>query len=138
MIEFIKLNEEALTPRLATKGSAGFDLYCDGFYTIKPNVYCALNTGITVVIPDGYCGQIMPRSGLAVKYGIDTLAGLIDSDYRGEIKVALINHGTETVEFKKGDRIAQIVFQPILTDWKESKEFDDTERGAGGFGSTGK
>lgn len=138
MIKFKRLDKSAQLPTRATKGAAGFDIYCNGFYTIVPGVRCLLDTGIAMTIPEGWCGVVMPRSGLAAKHGIDRLAGLIDSDYRGEVKVSLINHGDSAVEFKKGDRIAQIIFVPVMTASCEVAEFDDTERGSGGFGSTGK
>jgi dUTP pyrophosphatase len=137
-IKFKRLDKDAQLPTRATEGAAGFDIYCNGFYTIAPSVRCLLDTGIAMAIPEGWCGFVMPRSGLAAKHGIDRLAGLIDSDYRGEVKVSLINHGESPVEFKKGDRIAQIIFVPVMLASCEVEEFEDTERGAGGFGSTGK
>jgi dUTP pyrophosphatase len=138
MIKFKRLDKDAQLPTRATEGAAGFDIYCNGYYVIAPDVRCLLDTGVAMAIPDGWCGVIMPRSGLAARYGIDRLAGLIDSDYRGEVKVSLINHGESAVEFKKGDRIAQIVFLPVMTESCEVDSFDDTDRGSGGFGSTGK
>jgi dUTP pyrophosphatase len=89
-------------------------------------------------LPVNYWGELKPRSGLAARHGLDVLAGVIDSDYTGEIKVSLINHGEDQVEIKKGDRIAQIIIQKYKSDWMEVSEFDDTDRGSGGFGSTGK
>ena len=138
MIKFKRLSQDAVIPRRATKGSAGFDVFSNGHYTIKPNVRCLLDTGIAMQLDSDEWGELKPRSGLAAKHGLDVLAGVIDSDYTGEIKVSLINFGTDDVEIKKGDRIAQLIIQKYASDWYEVDSFDDTERGAGGFGSTGK
>jgi dUTP pyrophosphatase len=97
-------------------------------------------TGLSVAIPPGYEIQVRPRSGLALKHGISVpnTPGTIDSDYRGELKVILINHGPEPFPIHRGDRIAQLVVAPVtLAEWDEVAELDETERGAGGFGSTG-
>ncbi len=139
MISFKKLTESATTPKRATEGSAGFDLY---FSESKPVVIPAgmrvtLSTGIACKIPMGFCGQIWPRSGLASR-GIDVLGGLIDCDYRGEIKVMLINHSPNMLTIDPGERIAQLVVSVFLEDAQEVEHLDDTERGTGGFGSTGK
>ena len=137
-IKFKRLDKQATIPRRATAGSAGFDVFSNGHYTIKPNVRCLLDTGIAMQLPNDYWGELKPRSGLAAKHGLDVLAGVIDADYTGEIKVSLINLGEHDVEIKAGDRIAQLIIQRYESDWMEVEEFDDTERGAGGFGSTGK
>ena len=137
-IKFKRLTTDAKIPLRATAGSAGFDVFSNGNYVINPSVRCLLDTGIAMAMPQGYWCEIKPRSGLAAKHGLDVLAGVVDSDYRGEIKVSLINHGENQVEIKKGDRIAQLVIQRYESDWMEVSEFDDTERGTGGFGSTGK
>jgi dUTP pyrophosphatase len=100
----------------------------------------AVATGLSVAIPPGYEIQVRPRSGLALKHGISVpnTPGTIDSDYRGELKVILINHGPEPFPIHRGDRIAQLVVAPVtLAEWDEVAELDETERGAGGFGSTG-
>jgi dUTP pyrophosphatase len=100
----------------------------------------AVATGLSVAIPPGYEIQVRPRSGLALKHGISVpnTPGTIDSDYRGELKVILINHGPEPFPIHRGDRIAQLVLAPVtLAEWDEVAELDETERGAGGFGSTG-
>ena len=97
-------------------------------------------TGLAVAIPDGYEIQVRPRSGLALKHGISVpnTPGTIDSDYRGELKVIMINHGTDDFPIARGDRIAQLVLAPVTqADWEEVEELDDTARGSGGFGSTG-
>jgi dUTP pyrophosphatase len=94
-------------------------------------------TGISVEIPPGHVGLVWPRSGLAVRQGIDTLAGVIDSDYRGEVKVVLVNHGTEPFAIAAGDRIAQLLVQPVARVRFTRAALAPTGRGAGGFGSTG-
>lgn len=130
-------------PSYATKGSSGLDLYAsiDDALILMPGHRLTVPTGIIVEIPDGYEGQIRPRSGLAVKHGISVLntPGTIDSDYRGEIKVILINLGKEKFVVKRGDRIAQLVIVPVVkVELEEVEDVDfNTERGIGGFGSTG-
>jgi dUTP pyrophosphatase len=97
-------------------------------------------TGLVIALPSGFEAQVRPRSGLAAKAGVTCLntPGTVDSDYRGELKVILINHGTETFTIARGDRIAQLVLAPVtLAAWDEVAELDETARGAGGFGSTG-
>lgn len=108
---------------------------------IHPRGMRRMPTGLVVAIPAGHYGRIAPRSGLAVKHGIDVLAGVIDSDYRGEIQVILINHSDQTVHFRHGDRIAQLILEkatrPKLVAVDRIEDLGNTERGAGGFGSTG-
>jgi dUTP pyrophosphatase len=137
-IKFKRLTTDAKIPLRATAGAAGFDVFSNGNYVINPSVRCLLDTGIAMQLPNGYWGELKPRSGLAARHGLDVLAGVIDSDYTGEIKVSLINHGEDQVEIKKGDRIAQLIIQQYASDWMEVSEFDNTDRGSGGFGSTGK
>jgi dUTP pyrophosphatase len=122
--------------------SAGFDLLAaiDGPVTVSPGQRTLIPTGLALSIPPGYEGQVRPRSGLAVKYGlsIPNAPGTIDSDYRGEVKVAVINLGQEPVIIKRGDRIAQLVICPVAeATLEESTELDSTPRGEGGFGHTG-
>jgi dUTP pyrophosphatase len=132
-----KLYEEAVTPTRATEGSAGWDLYSTEEFELWLGCSYAVPTGIAVEIPPGYAGFIWPRSGLA-KRRLDTLAGLIDSDYRGEVKVVLINHSEDLIKIPKGTRIAQLVIAPILSEELEVvEELSSTYRGVGGFGSTG-
>ncbi len=129
-------------PSYATPMSAGMDLRAavDSAVKIEPGQRVLIPTGIALEIPEGYEGQVRPRSGLALKRGI-TLAnspGTIDADYRGELKVILINLGQETVEIKRGDRIAQLVIAPVVQAQIEvSHTLSETDRGDGGFGSTG-
>lgn len=133
------LNENAKAPVRATESAAGYDIYCNGHYSIKPGAFALIDTGFALAIPDGYAALIWPRSGLAVKHGIDSLAGVIDSDYRGEVKVSLINLGDTLVEFKPGDRIAQMLIQPVYQEpVAVVDELPETARGKGGFGSTGR
>lgn len=127
-------------PRYATGGAAGMDVVSAEDVTIPPGGRHAVATGLSMAIPHGFEIQVRPRSGLAFKHGITVpnTPGTIDSDYRGELKVLLINHGTETFAIARGDRVAQLVLAPVTqARWVEVDELDDTERGGGGFGSTG-
>lgn len=132
------LDENAIAPTRASNGAAGFDLYSAETVTLWPRERSLIATGVAVSIPDGMAGMIWPRSGLASRHGLDVMAGLIDSDYRGEVKVMLINHGSHDVTLNKGDRIAQLVCQPVcVSAVVVVDDLDETERGNGGFGSTG-
>ena len=127
-------------PAYATEGSAGMDVVSAQDVTIAPGARHPVATGLSVAIPQGYEIQVRPRSGLAFKHGITVpnTPGTIDSDYRGELKVLLINHGPEDFAIARGDRVAQLVVAPVTQGiWEEVDELDATERGAGGFGSTG-
>ncbi len=125
-------------PSKGTEEAAGFDLSCAYAFSIEPGKRIMVKTGFAWAIPKPFMGMIKPRSGLAVKKGIDVLAGVIDSDFRGELRVILQNHSDEVVHFEADDRIAQMVMirvPPFALNLVE--ELDDTERGEGGFGSTG-
>jgi len=127
-------------PRYATDGAAGMDVLAAEDFTLEPGARHAVATGLAVAIPEGYEIQVRPRSGLALKHGISVpnTPGTIDSDYRGEVKVIMINFGAEAFAIHRGDRIAQLVLAPVTrAGWAEVDELDDTQRGAGGFGSTG-
>ena len=127
-------------PRYATEGAAGMDVVSAETVTLQPGARHAVATGLALAIPQGFEIQVRPRSGLALKHGITVpnTPGTIDSDYRGELKVIMINHGTEPFPIERGDRIAQLVLAPVTqAGWDEVAELDDTARGAGGFGSTG-
>ena len=127
-------------PRYATQGAAGMDVLAAEDVTLAPGDRHAVATGLSVAIPPGYEIQVRPRSGLALKHGISVpnTPGTIDSDYRGELKVILINHGGEPFAIHRGDRVAQLVLAPVtLAEWDEVGDLDETARGAGGFGSTG-
>jgi dUTP pyrophosphatase len=125
-------------PEYASPGAAGADLRSSVALEIAPGARAAVPTGLSVEIPPGHVGLVWPRSGLAVRHGIDTLAGVIDSDYRGEVKVVLVNHGTEPVRIAPGDRIAQLLVQRVeRAAFARRADLPPTERGSGGFGSTG-
>ena len=139
VIQIVLLSDTAKAPLTGTTGSAGIDLMCDESFALQPNERRLIGTGIAMALPTGTWGEIKPRSGLAVNYGIDIMAGVIDSDYRGEIKVLMINQGNRPLQCRAGDRIAQMIVQKhesvriIAVD-----ELAETGRRAGGFGSTGK
>ena len=127
-------------PAYASDGAAGMDVVAAETLTLRPGARHAVATGFAMAIPAGYEVQVRPRSGLALKHGITCLntPGTIDSDYRGELKVILINHGDTPFPIRRGDRIAQLVAAPVQrADFAEVDDLDATERGAGGFGSTG-
>lgn len=136
MVKFMKARPDSKLPVRKTKGAAAFDIFAHGDYDLRPGAIMNIPAGFHCEFPDFLCGEIMPRSGTA-KLGIDRLAGLVDSDYRGEVQVSLINLGSELFEIRNGDRIAQIKFSPVITDAVEVDELTPTERGNGGFGSTG-
>lgn len=127
-------------PVYATAGAAGMDVVSAEDVTIVPGARHAVATGLAMAIPEGFEIQVRPRSGLALKHGITVpnTPGTIDSDYRGELKVILINHGSEDFAIRRGDRVAQLVLAPVTrASWVEVATLDETARGAGGFGSTG-
>jgi len=135
-------NSENPLPEYATSASAGVDLRAnlDNSIELKPLKRALIATGLFIELPIGFEAQVRPRSGMAVKKGVTVLnsPGTIDADYRGEIKVILVNLSDETVVINHGDRIAQMVIQAHeQADWKEVDSLNETERGAGGFGSTG-
>ena len=135
-------------PSYETDGAAGADIRANlpvelraKGWILAPGAREIVPTGLRVEIPMGYEIQVRPRSGLALKHGISlpNTPGTIDSDYRGELKVLMINHGAEAFPIKRGERVAQLVLAPVTqAQWHEVAELDDTERGAGGFGSTGR
>ena len=138
-----KTNKEVITPKYKTDGSSGVDLsaFLEKEVVIKPNSSDLIPTGLQVAIPEEFEIQIRPRSGLAAKESIGVLnsPGTIDSDYRGELKIILFNHGKEDFIINNGDRIAQMVLVPIIKmEFEEVDSLPDTVRGQGGFGSTGK
>jgi dUTP pyrophosphatase len=128
-------------PSYASEGAAGLDVVAAEDMTLEPGARHAVATGFAIAIPEGYEVQVRPRSGLALKHGITCLntPGTIDSDYRGEVKVILANLGAEPFEVRRGERIAQLVPAPVLrAAFREVDDLDSTERGGGGFGSTGR
>lgn len=135
-----RLTPNAILPVRGTPGAAGYDLYSTDGYVVLPGHRVVVSTGISIRLPDGTYGRIAPRSGLAVKHGLDTLAGVIDPDYTGEVKVVLVNTDMRVpFVIKPGYRIAQLILEKYESvDVFETVEtFDTTERAAGGFGSTG-
>ena len=127
-------------PAYETAGAAGMDLRAADAMTLKPGMRCLMPTGIAIALPQGYEAQVRPRSGLAVKHGVTVLnsPGTIDCDYRGEVKVPLINHGQDDFLIARGDRIAQMVIAPVTRiAWAEVETLGETARGTGGFGSSG-
>ncbi|HJR06920.1 MAG TPA: dUTP diphosphatase [Pyrinomonadaceae bacterium] len=137
-LKFLRLDPAAKLPTRGSVHAAGLDLYSIEDVTLEAGARASVRTGLSVAIPEGFYGRVAPRSGLAVNYGLDVLAGVIDSDYRGEIICALVNHGRETFVIEAGQRIAQLIVEAIITPepaWADS--LDETARGAGGFGSTG-
>ncbi|RZM07649.1 MAG: dUTP diphosphatase [Sphingomonas sp.] len=129
------------TPAYATDGAAGLDVVAAEALTLEPGARAAVATGFAIAIPHGHEVQVRPRSGLALKHGVTCLntPGTIDSDYRGEVKVILANLGDQSFDIARGDRIAQLVPAAVLrASLDEVESLDDTVRGAGGFGSTGR
>ena len=129
-------------PAYETAQAAGMDLRAavEEPTILAPGARAAVPTGLAMALPHGFEAQVRPRSGFALRDGVTTLntPGTIDSDYRGEVKVILINHGAEPVTIRRGDRIAQLIVAPVVqADWLEAESLDETARGAGGFGSTG-
>jgi dUTP pyrophosphatase len=131
-------------PAYETSHAAGMDLRAavpaDEPLSLRPGERHAVPTGLAIAIPPGFEGQVRPRSGLALRHGVTCLnsPGTIDADYRGEVKVILINHGTEPFTIRRGDRIAQLLISAVVqASWREVDSLDETARGAGGFGSTG-
>lgn len=143
-VEFVKIHLNATLPTYATEGSAGMDLtnVLENPLTLKPNERAKVPTGLIMVLPPGYEGQIRPRSGLSAKHGLTltNCVGTIDSDYRGEICCLVINLGNESYTIQPGERIAQLIISPVVHVETEiiEKIPEETKRGSGGFGSTGK
>lgn len=138
VLSFKKLDPRAILPTRGSASAAGLDLYAIEGLTIPAGERCLARTGLAVAIPEGYYGRVAPRSGLATKNGLDTLAGVIDADYRGEIGCLLYNAGSEAIHLAAGSKICQLIIEKIITPtpaWAD--EITETDRGSGGFGSTG-
>lgn len=132
------LSDDATIPTRGSIEAAGLDLYASQDFTLLPGNRALISTGIAMSFRKGFYVRIAPRSGLAVKNGIDVLAGVVDSDYRGEVKVALINLSKDTYVIHKGDRIAQAIMTPVeMCQVVQVYQLDDSARGEGGYGSTG-
>jgi len=140
MVKRLPGNDDLPLPAYATAGAAGMDVVSAEDVEIAPGARHAVATGFAMAIPEGFEIQVRPRSGLALKHGVTVpnTPGTIDSDYRGELKVIMINLGTETFSVRRGDRVAQLVLAPVTqATWLEVETLDETARGEGGFGSTG-
>jgi dUTP pyrophosphatase len=142
-VQIRRLRPDAMLPRYQTPDAAGMDLHAalDGPMQVAPGAVISVPTGVSMAIPRGFEGQVRPRSGLAAKHAVTVVnaPGTIDADYRGAVMVLLINHGREPFTISHGDRIAQLVIAPVSqAELLEVSELDQTERGAGGFGSTGR
>lgn len=138
-IKIKKLDQDAKIPEYAHPGDAGFDLFSVKNLIIPAGGREKVATGLIMEIPDGYVGLIWDKSGLSANHGLKTIAGVVDSGYRGEVLVAIWNTSDKDYEFKKGDKVAQMLIQPVI--FPEIEEIDnlsETSRGDGGFGSTGK
>jgi dUTP pyrophosphatase len=143
VVRIQRLRSEAQLPKYMSDGAAGMDLAAslDTEVTIAPGQRALVGTGLAIALPRGFEAQVRPRSGLAAKHGVTVLnaPGTIDEDYRGEIKVILINHGDEPFVVKSGERIAQMVIAPVArVTLVEADSLDGSTRGAGGFGHTGR
>ena len=138
ILRFKRLDDRATLPTRGSDSSAGLDVYSIEDISIEPKQRVLARTGLAIAVPIGFYGRVAPRSGLAVKNGLDVLAGVIDSDYRGEVCCALLNTGDATLTLPSGSRLCQLIIEQIITPtptWAE--DLDETARGAGGFGSTG-
>lgn len=137
-LRVLKLDPQAKLPTRGSSLAAGHDLYAVQDTILKARGRGVVKTGLAIAIPAGTYGRVAPRSGLAVKHGIDTGAGVIDHDYRGEVGVVLFNHSDEDFTISRGDRIAQLILEKIdMAKAEEVESLDETVRGAGGFGSSG-
>lgn len=138
-VKILKIDPEVKMPGYANPGDAGMDFYSAEEAVIKPGERKVVKTGIKMAIPGGYVGLVWDKSGLAAKKGVKTMAGVIDAGYRGEVGIVLHNLGNEDFSVEKNMKIAQMLIQPIHSpEIEEVKELSETERGEGGFGSTGK
>jgi dUTP pyrophosphatase len=140
-VSFKRLDKELPPPTQPHPGDAGFDLVTAEDIDLKPGERAVVPTGLAVAIPPGFAGLVLPRSGHAARHGVGVVnsPGLIDSGYRGEIKVILVNHGAAPVWFERGERIAQLMITPVPSvELVEVDDLDETERGMGGFGSSGR
>lgn len=137
-IEIKKLDKDAKLPIFAQKGDVGMDLFSSEDVVIKPGERISCKTGIAIKIPDGYAGLVWDKGGPSHKFGIKTLGGVFDSNYTGEYLIGLVNLGQEDFVIKKGQKIAQVIFQKVeIPEIEEVVELPETNRGAGAFGSTG-
>jgi len=137
-IKIKKINPEAIIPHYSHEGDAGMDIYSCEDVVIKANQRALVSTGLAIELPEGYVSLIWDKSGIASKFGITKMAGVIEHTYRGEYKILLFNTSNQDYIIKKGQKIAQLLVQPIITaEVEEAQELSETSRGEGGFGSTG-
>lgn len=137
-LQIKKVHPDAKIPKYAHPGDAGFDMYALEETTIEGNAQILVRTGIAMAIPDGYVGLVWDKSGLSVKQGLKTLAGVIDAGYRGEVSLGMSNQRSTPYTFKKGDKVAQMLIQKVdRVEFQEVEALDETSRGEGAFGSTG-
>ncbi len=137
-IQIKKIHPDAIAPKFALKGDVGMDLYSTQDAVLKPSERISCQTGIAIGMPAGYAGLIWDKSGISQKSGIKTLGGVIDSNYTGEWFIGLVNLGQEDYVIGKGQKIAQVLFQKVeIPEIEEVEELENTNRGAGAFGSTG-
>jgi dUTP pyrophosphatase len=137
-LHFMRLDPRACLPARGSAHAAGLDLCSIEDVVLEPKQRAVVPTGLAVAIPEGYYGRVAPRSGLAIQKGLDVLAGVIDADYRGEIRCVLYNTGDEAIHLPAQSKICQLILETIITPaaaWAD--EISETERGSGGFGSTG-
>jgi dUTP pyrophosphatase len=138
ILNFMRLDPDAVLPSRGSVSSAGLDLHSIEDKELSPGDRANIRTGLAVAVPEGHYGRVAPRSGLALRHGLDVLAGVIDADYRGELVCIVINLGSEPVAIKKGDRIAQLIVEKVaLLEPEWSGSLLETERSGRGFGSTG-
>jgi len=134
-----KMDPEAVLPKYAHSFDAGMDIFALENVTINPGQSVGIKTGLSFEVPEGYVGLVWDKSGLSIKHGLKILGGVLDSGYRGELIVGMINLGKEPYVFEKGHKLTQLLIQPIvITEIKEVEDLSETERGQGGLGSTGK
>lgn len=134
-----KIHPEAKLPKYATSGDAGMDLFAVEEVSVEPGEIVRIKSGVAMEIPEGYVGLCWDKSGLSMKHGIKVLAGVIDSSFRGELVMAVINLGKDTYTFEKGHKVMQMLIQKVEhVEIMETNDLSETERGEGGFGSTGK
>lgn len=138
-VKFKKLDSRAVSPNYAHSFDAGMDLFCLENISISPNERVQVSTGIAIEIPEGFVGLIWDKSGISHKGGLKTLGGVVDSEYRGEIKIGIINLSNQVYNFEAGQKVAQMLIQKVeQVELVEAEELSETVRGEGGFGSTGK
>lgn len=139
LLKVKKLNSDSVVPKYAQPGDAGLDLYSAEDYKLQSGERHDFHLGFATELPDGYAGLVWDKGGVAQKHGVHCLAGVLDSGYRGELVLVLLNTGSQAYEIKKGDKIAQLLIQPVeRADIKVVDSLSATERGQGRFGSTGK